>query len=256
MERPQNKFWPLVFPQRGLLALTFSTAFGLWAIVALKSLWKHQGLWIKVVKMSIVPNPTLQDAVYRSKSNIAGLFLSLVESWTWAGTLVIPMEVVTRWTSCVPPLWVVIFKKTNVVNFCVLLDIQNLRTRLSNFFLKTQQRSGKQRTRGSSRVISSHCLKVHPPHILLLIGMLCKSVRLVDLFNVLCLSVRVSKLSEGMTCDDRYYSSVQPVVVGVFFLLSWSIQRCCACRSHLIVGRSDLRRLLLQLCPAYVGVFY
>ena len=125
MERPQKKFWPLVFPQRGLLALTFSTAFGLWAIVALKSRWKHQGLWIKVVKMSIVPNPTLQDAVYRSKSNIAGLFLSLVESWTWAGTLVILMEVVTKWTLCVPPLWVVIFKKTNVVNFCVLLDIQN-----------------------------------------------------------------------------------------------------------------------------------
>ena len=153
------------------------------------------------------------------------------------------MEVVTRWTSCVPPLWVVIFKK-NVLNFGVLLDIQNLRTRLSNFFLKTQQRSGKQRTRGSSRAISSLCLKVHLPHTLLLIGILYKSVRLVDLFNVLSLSVRVSKLSEGVTCDDCYYSSVQPVVVGVFFLLSWSFQHCCAFRSDLIVGRSDLRRLL------------
>ena len=114
------------------------------------------------------------------------------------------MEVVTRWTSCVPPLWVVIFKKTNVVNFGVFLDLQNLRTRLSNFFLKTQQRNGKQRTRGSSRAISSHCLKVHFPNILLLIGMLYKSVRLVDLFNVLCLLVWVNKLSEGVTCDDCY----------------------------------------------------
>ena len=97
------------------------------------------------------------------------------------------------------------FQKDKCGEFCVLLDIQNLRTRLSNFFLKTQQRSGKQRTRDSSRVISSHCLKVHPPHILLLlIGILYKSVRLVDLFIVLCLSVQVCKLSEGVTCDDCY----------------------------------------------------
>ena len=63
-------------------------------------------------------------------------------------------------------------------------------------------------------------------------------------FQCVVLTVRVSKLSEGVTCDDFYYSSVQPVVVGVFFLLSWPFQRCRAFRSDIIVGRSDLRRLL------------
>ena len=151
------------------------------------------------------------------------------------------MEVVTRWTLCVPPLWVVIFKKTNVVNFGVLLDIQNSERdfptsswRPSNGVAKTG--------RAVQAESSAHIASRFTRHIYCFWLVSCTNR--FDLFNVFVCACRY----KFVNCRKEWLATIVTTALSSLLLLEcsfyWSFQRCRAFRSNLIVGRSDLRWLL------------